>query len=50
MKSDAHTVLVVEDEEALLMGLEENLKEAGYNVLTAQDGKQALVKARSGIV
>jgi DNA-binding response OmpR family regulator len=48
MKSDAHTVLIVEDEEALLMGLEQNVKEAGYNVLTAKDGKQALEKARTG--
>ena len=40
--ADRHIVLVVEDEEALLMGLEENLKEAGYIVFTAKDGRHAL--------
>ncbi len=43
--SKQYSVLVVEDEEALLMGLEENLKEAGYDVVTAQDGKKALEAA-----
>lgn len=47
MKQDASVVLVVEDEEAILLGLQENLKEAGYQVLTAQDGKQALEVARA---
>jgi len=35
-------VLVVEDEEAILLGLEENLAYAGYDVLTAADGPTAL--------
>jgi DNA-binding response OmpR family regulator len=38
-------VLVVEDEEALLLGLEENLKFAGYEVLTARDGPTGLKRA-----
>jgi len=35
-------ILVVEDEEAILLGLEENLKYAGYEVITAADGPEAL--------
>lgn len=31
-------ILVVEDEEGIVLGLEENLKFAGYEVLTASDG------------
>ncbi len=31
-------ILVVEDEEGIVLGLEENLKFAGYEVLTAPDG------------
>ena len=31
-------VLVVEDDEALALGLEENLKSAGYDVMKARDG------------
>lgn len=38
-------VLVVEDDEAIMMGLEENLKFAGYEVLKASDGLQALKTA-----
>ena len=36
------TILVVEDDAALLLGLEENLKFEGYDVLTASDGDQGL--------
>ena len=35
-------ILVVEDEEAILMGLKENLEVAGYEVVTAKDGREAL--------
>ena len=35
-------VLVVEDDEALLFGLEENLKSAGYDVMKARDGSGGL--------
>ena len=31
-------ILVVEDDEAIMLGLEENLKVAGYDVITA-DGR-----------
>jgi len=40
-------VLVVEDDEALMLGLEENLKYAGYEVLTARDGETGLETATS---
>lgn len=35
-------ILLVEDEETLAVGLEYNLNEEGYQVVWAQDGKQAL--------
>ncbi|MCK5850100.1 MAG: response regulator transcription factor [Kiritimatiellae bacterium] len=35
-------VLVVEDDEAIMLGLEENLKFDGYDVITATDGNLAL--------
>jgi DNA-binding response OmpR family regulator len=34
--------LVVEDDEAIMMGLQENLKFSGYDVVTASDGPAAL--------
>ena len=37
------TVLIVEDDPAMLRGLEDNFKMKGYYVLTAVDGEQALV-------
>jgi len=45
MMSDKSRVLVVEDEEAIRLGLEENLAYAGYEVLTAADGPTALETA-----
>lgn len=36
------TVLIVEDEPAMLRGLEDNFKAKGYYVLTAMDGRQGL--------
>ena len=36
------TILVVEDDEALMLGLEENLKFEGFSVLTATNGKTGL--------
>jgi len=39
------TILVVEDEEGIMLGLEENLKYAGYEVSTADDGAIGLKKA-----
>jgi two-component system cell cycle sensor histidine kinase/response regulator CckA len=43
----AGTILLVEDEEALLKLIAEALSESGYSVLTARDGIQALEIARS---
>jgi DNA-binding response OmpR family regulator len=40
MKTDKPKILVIEDDEALMMGLVENLKFAGYEVATATDGPQ----------
>ncbi|MDA0578654.1 MAG: response regulator transcription factor [Verrucomicrobia bacterium] len=40
--NDSKRILVVEDEQAIKLGLEENLKFAGYEVLTASDGPDAL--------
>ncbi|MCE9613186.1 MAG: response regulator transcription factor [Lentisphaerae bacterium] len=40
--NDKKRVLVVEDEKAIKLGLEENLKFAGYDVQTAEDGPEAL--------
>ncbi len=39
------TVLVVDDEEAILLGLEETLKSEGYEVITATDGPAGLALA-----
>jgi len=39
------TVLVVDDEKAILLGLEETLKSEGYKVITAADGPTALALA-----
>jgi len=47
--SDRSRVLVVEDEEAILLGLEENLVYAEYDVLTAADGPTALECATNEI-
>lgn len=45
MESERQRVLVVEDDEALLVGLEENLRVSGYEVETAADGATGLSKA-----
>lgn len=41
------TILVVEDEKDILDLLEYNLQKAGFRVLLAMDGKEAIVKARN---
>jgi len=38
-------VLIIEDEVTILKGLKDNLKDEGYQVSTAQDGKKGLEKA-----
>jgi len=53
MSKDKAKILVVEDEEAILMGITENLKVEGYEVITAVDGPGALrlgVTARPDLI
>ena len=53
MAKDKQTILVVEDDEALMLGLVENLKFAGYEVLAAVDGLQGVrtaVEAKPDLV
>jgi two-component system alkaline phosphatase synthesis response regulator PhoP len=45
MKETKQKILVVEDDEAILLGIEENLKFAGYQVLIAKNGTTALKTA-----
>lgn len=45
VKSTA-TVLIVEDEEAILMLLRYNLENEGFKVITASDGEEALTKVK----
>lgn len=45
MKSGDRLVLVVDDEEDILNLLEYNLKKAGFNVVTAKDGPEAITLA-----
>lgn len=44
------TVLVVEDDESIALGLEMNLGAEGYRVITATDGEHGLALARAGDV
>lgn len=48
--SNGKTVLVVEDDSKLLLGLQKRLMHAGYQVLTAMDGTEALALAREEVV
>ena len=48
MHTEQTTILVVEDDEPIRFGLEENLKAAGYAVATAADGPAALAAATDG--
>lgn len=43
---DPRTILIIEDEPALLMGLAATIKRHGYSVLTAKDGDRGLRVAR----
>ena len=40
------TVLVVEDDDSIVMGLEMNLSAEGYRVVVARDGEEGLARAR----
>ncbi|UCF14378.1 MAG: response regulator transcription factor [Phycisphaerales bacterium] len=42
------TILIVEDDAAMLRGLKDNFEFKGYQVLTAADGEEGLEKALSG--
>jgi DNA-binding response OmpR family regulator len=44
----AKSVLVVEDDESIALGLEMNLAAEGYRVIGARDGEQGLALARGG--
>jgi two-component system, OmpR family, alkaline phosphatase synthesis response regulator PhoP len=46
----AKTLLVVEDDESIALGLEMNLTAEGYRVISAADGEQGLALARSNDV
>ena len=46
---DKPTILIVDDEPALLMGLAATIRRHGYNVITAADGNDGLRKAREAL-
>lgn len=47
--NDKHTILIVDDEPALLMGLAATIRRHGYTVITATDGKEGLQKAKESL-
>ncbi len=49
MNQPKKTVLVVEDDPSIAMGLELNLSAEGYAVLLAEDGEEGLQLARRGV-
>jgi len=49
MEPTKKTVLVVEDDPSIAMGLEMNLVAEGYSVTVAADGRDGLVRARTGV-
>jgi DNA-binding response OmpR family regulator len=46
----SRTILVVEDDPSITMGLELNLRAEGFDVVVAHDGEEGLTRARSGAV
>jgi signal transduction histidine kinase len=46
---DKPTILIVDDEPALLMGLAATIRRHGYNVITAINGSDGLLKAREAL-
>jgi len=46
---DKPTILIVDDEPALLMGLAATIRRHGYNVVTATNGRDGLQKAREAL-
>ncbi|WP_437970248.1 response regulator transcription factor [Sorangium sp. So ce260] len=47
-QAPARTVLLVEDDPSIAMGLEMNLSAEGYRVVVAEDGERGLALARAG--
>ncbi|KYF69993.1 response regulator transcription factor [Sorangium cellulosum] len=47
-QASARTVLLVEDDPSIAMGLEMNLTAEGYRILVAEDGEAGLALARAG--
>ncbi|HEX6269937.1 MAG TPA: response regulator, partial [Anaerolineales bacterium] len=43
------TILIVDDEPALLLGLAATIRRHGYNVITAANGHEGLQKAREAL-
>ena len=48
MNAPKPLILIVEDEEDMLLGVQHNLEFEGYRTLTATDGRQGLEKALTG--
>ena len=48
MKGPVKTILVVDDEPDAIELVEFNLRAAGYGVIAAEDGEEAIRKAREG--
>jgi signal transduction histidine kinase len=46
---DKPTILIVDDEPALLMGLAATIRRHGYNVITASNGRDGLQKAKQSL-
>src|SRR5687767_16019624 len=46
---DKPTILIIDDEPALLMGLAATIRRHGYNVVTATNGRDGLQKAREAV-
>lgn len=43
------TILIIDDEPALLLGLAATIRRQGYNIITAEDGNEGLRKAREAM-
>ena len=48
--TDAATVLIVDDDQAILDGVGEFLREEGFTVVTAANGAEALAHLRAGLI
>jgi two-component system, OmpR family, alkaline phosphatase synthesis response regulator PhoP len=46
----SRTILLIEDDPSITMGLELNLRAEGYRVILAHDGEEGLAKARTEVV